>query len=79
MKKYDAILSMYHDQGLIPFKICSFNSGVNFTSGLEIVRTSPVHGPAFDLTGKNMADIGSFKQSVIQACLIYKNRISLNL
>ena len=79
LKKYDAILSMYHDQGLIPFKMCSFSSGVNFTSGLEIVRTSPVHGPAFDLTGKNMADIGSFKQSVIQACLIYKNRISLNL
>ena len=79
MKKYDAILSMYHDQGLIPFKMCSFNSGVNFTSGLEIVRTSPVHGPAFDLSGKNIADIGSFKQSVILACLIYKNRIGLNL
>ena len=79
LKKYDAILSMYHDQGLIPFKIFSFNSGVNFTSGLDIVRTSPVHGPAFDLSGKNIADIGSFKQSVIQACLIYKNRIGLNL
>ena len=45
---------MYHDQGLIPFKMCSFNSGVNFTSGLEIVRTSPVHGPAFDLSGKTL-------------------------
>lgn len=59
-KKYDAILSMYHDQGLVAFKALSFNAGVNFTAGLPIIRTSPDHGTAFSIAGKNQADHHSF-------------------
>lgn len=73
-KKFDAVLAMYHDQGLIPFKTISFNSGVNFTTGLPIVRTSPDHGTAYDLAGKNMADAGSFRKAVYMAIDIYRNR-----
>ena len=54
-KQFDAVLAMYHDQGLIPFKTISFNSGVNFTAGLPVVRTSPDHGTAYDIAGKNVA------------------------
>lgn len=59
-KKVDAVLSMYHDQGLAPFKALSFGTGVNFTAGLPIIRTSPDHGTAFDIAGKNQADPSSF-------------------
>ena len=65
--KFDGILAMYHDQGLVPFKLLSFGKGVNFTAGLSAVRTSPDHGTAFDLAGKNMADPSSFLQSLFQA------------
>jgi 4-hydroxythreonine-4-phosphate dehydrogenase len=59
-KHYDAVVAMYHDQGLIPFKLLAFNTGVNVTLGLPIVRTSPDHGTAFDIAGKNQADPTSF-------------------
>lgn len=58
--KFDAILAMYHDQGLAPFKLLSFGSGVNFSAGLPIIRTSPDHGTAFDIAGKGIADASSF-------------------
>lgn len=73
-KKFDGVLAMYHDQGLIPFKTLSFNNGVNFTTGLPIVRTSPDHGTAYDLAGKNLADPGSFKKAIYMAIDIYRNR-----
>lgn len=62
-KNYDAILAMYHDQGLAPFKLLSFGSGVNFTAGLPIIRTSPDHGTAFDIAGFGKADESSFVQA----------------
>ena len=62
--KYDAVLAMYHDQGLIPFKSLSFGSGVNFTAGLPIVRTSPDHGTAFPIAGKGLADESSFRAAL---------------
>ncbi len=73
-RKFDAVLAMYHDQGLIPFKSLAFDSGVNFTAGLPIVRTSPDHGTAFDIAGKNQADAGSMLQAIFAAIDIYKNR-----
>ncbi|MBR9918560.1 4-hydroxythreonine-4-phosphate dehydrogenase PdxA [bacterium] len=62
-QQYDAILAMYHDQGLAPFKLLSFGKGVNFTAGLPIIRTSPDHGTAFDIAGKGIADTSSFIQA----------------
>ncbi len=62
-KEFDATLAMYHDQGLIPFKLLSFGKGVNFTAGLPIIRTSPDHGTGFNIAGKNMANEGSFLQA----------------
>lgn len=73
-KKFDGVLAMYHDQGLIPFKTISRNEGINFTAGLPIVRTSPDHGTAFDIAGKNEADPTSFRNAVYVALDIYKNR-----
>ncbi len=73
-KNFDAVLAMYHDQGLIPFKTISFNSGVNFTAGLPIVRTSPDHGTAYDIAGKNIASEESFRRAVYTAIDIYKRR-----
>ncbi len=72
--KFDAILAMYHDQGLIPFKTLSFGKGVNFTAGLTGVRTSPDHGTAYDLAGKNAADPSSFRQALFSAIEISKAR-----
>ena len=72
--KYDAVLAMYHDQGLIPFKSIAFENGVNYTAGLPIVRTSPDHGTAYSIAGKNMADEGSMRQAIYLACDIIKNR-----
>jgi len=72
--KYDAVLAMYHDQGLIPFKSIAFDNGVNYTAGLPIVRTSPDHGTAYSIAGKNMADEGSMRQAIYLACDIIKNR-----
>ena len=74
-QKFDAILAMYHDQGLIPFKSLSFGEGTNFTAGLNIIRTSPDHGVAYEITGQNKAEESSFRQAVYTACDIYKNRV----
>ncbi len=63
-QKFDAVLAMYHDQGLIPFKSLAYGEGINYTAGLPAVRTSPDHGTAFDIAGKNKADTGSFLASV---------------
>ena len=73
-KKYDAIIACYHDQGLIPFKTLTFGKGVNFTAGLNIVRTSPDHGTAYDISGKNVANPSSFKSAILTALNILKNR-----
>lgn len=73
-KKFDGILAMYHDQGLIPFKAITFESGVNFTAGLPIVRTSPAHGTAYEIAGKNEASPESFREALYLALDIYKNR-----
>lgn len=63
-KRFDGVLAMYHDQGLIPFKSIAFNSGVNFTAGLPVIRTSPDHGTAYNIAGKNMADEGSMRAAI---------------
>ena len=73
-KNYDAILAMYHDQGLIPFKTLSFGQGVNFTAGLSVVRTSPDHGTAFAIAGKGEAAPESFAQAVKAAVEIVDRR-----
>lgn len=65
--KFDGILAMYHDQGLIPFKSIAFSSGVNFTAGLPIIRTSPDHGTAYNIAGKNLADEGSIRAAIFLA------------
>ncbi len=72
--RFDAVLAMYHDQGLIPFKSLSSGEGVNFTAGLPMVRTSPDHGTAFDIAGKNKADNASFIASIYTAIDIIRNR-----
>lgn len=76
LKKYDGIIAMYHDQGLIPFKGLSFSSGVNYTAGLNAIRTSPVHGVAYDISGQNNADSDSFTAAIDSACNIYISRNS---
>jgi 4-hydroxythreonine-4-phosphate dehydrogenase len=73
-EKYDAIIATYHDQGLIPFKTLSFGNGVNYTAGLNKIRTSPDHGTAYDIAGKNKADYNSFKEAVYLAIDIYNSR-----
>lgn len=73
-KSYDAIIAAYHDQGLIPFKTLTFGNGVNFTAGLNIVRTSPDHGTAYDIAGKNIANPSSFNSAILEALNIIKNR-----
>ena len=73
-KNFDVIIASYHDQGLIPFKTLAFGSGVNFTAGLSKIRTSPDHGTAFDVAGKNIANFESFKEAVFTALKIFKNR-----
>jgi 4-hydroxythreonine-4-phosphate dehydrogenase len=72
--KYDGILAMYHDQGLVPFKAIAFESGVNFTAGLPVVRTSPDHGTAFSIAGKNQANESSLREAIYRACDILKQR-----
>ncbi len=72
--QFDAILASYHDQGLIPFKTLAFGNGVNYTAGLSKVRTSPDHGTAYDIAGKNQADASSFEEAMFLARTIYFNR-----
>lgn len=74
-RKYDGIVAMYHDQGLVAFKTLSFESGINYTAGLPYVRTSPDHGTAYNLAGKNLASESSMRQAMYVACDIIKNRI----
>ncbi len=73
-QNFDAVVAAYHDQGLIPFKTLSFGEGVNYTAGLSKVRTSPDHGTAFEIAGKNIANINSFKEAVFKAIEIYQTR-----
>ena len=73
-KQFDGILAMYHDQGLAPFKALSFGNGVNFTAGLNKIRTSPDHGTGFDIAGKNKANPSSFKEALFTSLQIFKNR-----
>ena len=73
-KQYDAVLAMYHDQGLTPFKMLAFEDGVNYSAGLPFVRTSPDHGTAFDIAGKDVAEPGSMLNAIFTAIDIYKNR-----
>ena len=71
---FDGVLALYHDQGLIPFKLMSFTEGVNYTAGLPYVRTSPAHGTAYDIAGKDKASEQSFRSAVYLACTILRNR-----
>jgi 4-hydroxythreonine-4-phosphate dehydrogenase len=73
-KKFDAVLAMYHDQGLIPFKSISFSSGVNFTAGLPVIRTSPDHGTAYDIAGKGTASEESIREAIYVAIDILRMR-----
>ena len=72
--EFDAVLAMYHDQGLVAFKTLAQGMGVNYTAGLSVVRTSPDHGTAFDIAGKNMADESSFREALFQAIDIMRQR-----
>jgi 4-hydroxythreonine-4-phosphate dehydrogenase len=74
-RKFDAILAMYHDQGIAPFKALNFHTGVNYTAGLPIIRTTPDHGTAFEIAGMDKASEGSFREAVFLACNIYHNRV----
>ena len=73
-REFDGVLAMYHDQGMIPFKLLSFSEGVNYTAGLPVVRTSPAHGTAFDIAGKNEANPQAFRSALFQGCDIFTNR-----
>ncbi len=75
-RRFDAVLAMYHDQGLIPFKTLSMGEGVNFTAGLPVVRTSPDHGTAYDITGKGEASENSFREALYLAKDIFYNRLA---
>jgi len=71
---YDAVLAMYHDQGLVPFKALAFDRGVNFTAGLPIVRTSPDHGTAYNIAGQGVADVGSMRSAIELAVEVASRR-----
>lgn len=73
--KFDAVLAMYHDQGLIAFKTVSMDTGVNYTAGLPVIRTSPDHGTAYDIAGKNLASEESFRQALYLAYDVYQSRV----
>jgi 4-hydroxythreonine-4-phosphate dehydrogenase len=73
-KSFDAVLAMYHDQGLAPFKTIAYEEGVNYTAGLPFIRTSPDHGVAYDIAGKNLADEQSFSEAIFTAIKIFRNR-----
>jgi 4-hydroxythreonine-4-phosphate dehydrogenase len=77
-KNFDAVLAMYHDQGLAPFKTLAYEEGVNYTAGLPFIRTSPDHGVAYDIAGKNLADEQSFTEAIFSAIKIFKNRSEYN-
>ncbi len=72
--KFDAVLAMFHDQGLVPFKLLEFENGVNFTAGIPFIRTSPNHGTAYEIAGKDLASPSSFRAALFLACDIFRNR-----
>ena len=72
--RFDGVLAMYHDQGLAPFKTIALESGVNYTAGLPIIRTSPDHGTAYDIAGKGVADENSMRQAIFTAIDVFRNR-----
>jgi len=72
--RFDAILAMYHDQGLVPFKTLAFNDGVNYTAGMPFIRTSPAHGVGYDIAGADKASPDSFRAAIYAACDIFNNR-----
>ena len=74
-REFDGVLAMYHDQGMVPFKLLSFDEGVNVTAGLPVVRTSPAHGTAFDIAGKNEANPQAFRNALFQGCDIFTCRM----
>ena len=74
-EKFDAVLAMYHDQGLAPFKTIAYETGVNYTAGMPFIRTSPDHGVAYDIAGKNIADERSFSEAIFSAIKIFRNRL----
>lgn len=74
VRDFDAILAMYHDQGMIAFKAMAFDTGVNYTAGLPIIRTSPAHGTAYEIAGKNLANPDSFRSALYMVCDLYNNR-----
>ncbi len=74
--KFDAVLAMYHDQGLAPFKALTFERGVNYTAGLPVIRTSPGHGTAFDIAGQNIASFESFTEAIYNAIDIFRSRLN---
>ena len=74
LQRADAVLAMYHDQGLTPFKTLAYEEGVNYTAGMPYVRTSPDHGVAYDIAGKNVADEQSFKEAIFMGIKIFRNR-----
>ncbi len=73
-RKFDAVLAMYHDQGLVPFKTLSFGTGVNYTAGLNVVRTSPDHGTGYDIAGKDLANADSLRNAIFTGIDIIRNR-----
>ncbi|MCE3077222.1 4-hydroxythreonine-4-phosphate dehydrogenase PdxA [Chryseobacterium gwangjuense] len=77
-QSFDAVLAMYHDQGLAPFKTLAYEEGVNYTAGLPFIRTSPDHGVAYDIAGKNIADEQSFTEAIFTAIKVFKNRSEYN-
>jgi len=77
-KSFDAVLAMYHDQGLAPFKTLAYEEGVNYTAALPFIRTSPDHGVAYDIAGQNIADEQSFTEAIFTAIQIFKNRSEYN-
>lgn len=77
-KSFDAVLAMYHDQGLAPFKTLAYEEGVNYTAGLPFIRTSPDHGVAYDIAGQNIADEQSFTEAIFTAIKIFKHRSEYN-
>jgi 4-hydroxythreonine-4-phosphate dehydrogenase len=76
MDQFDAVLAMYHDQGLVPFKALSFGNGTNYTAGLSVTRTSPDHGTGFDIAGTGVADESSFRTALFHAIDIARNKAS---
>lgn len=71
---FDAVLAMYHDQGLAPFKVLAMEDGVNFTAGLPVIRTSPAHGTAYDIAGKGVASEASMREAIYESIDIFRNR-----